>query len=237
MFLFKTFFMPISIIFLLFMIACSNDPTSAIPTEGSIKLSIKGVSNAAKTSLNKSVNNVVITSARIVIDEVEFESEADSVDFEFEEPFVQDLALNSSLQEINTVQVPFGTYEEMEVEIDELEDKDSPAFNQNPDLQNLSIRVEGFLGNDSSNTFIFTSDLSETQEREFDPPLVLDETSPSTNVVITIDTATWFVDDNGDPLDPTVGSNRDDIEDNIKASIKIFEDEDDDGEDDDGDDD
>ena len=215
-------------------IGCSS-PTSS-PTEGRIKISVKGVANTAANSLSKSASVVTITSARVVIEEIEFESSIeDSIDFELEEPFVQDLAVDSSLHEIATVQVPFGIYEEMEIEIGKLDEEDGAVFTQNPELQNLSIRVEGLLNGDPTNPFVFTSDLSAEQKREFEPPLIIDETTPSTNVVLTIDLATWFVDNNNNPLDPTLAENRSLIERNIKASIQVFEDEDDDGEDDDGD--
>jgi hypothetical protein len=125
----------------------------------------------------------------------------------------------------------------MEVEISRLTPDDSAAFAQNPQLQNLSIRVEGFQNGDPTNTFIFTSALSATQEWEFNPPLLVDATSPSTNVVLTIDLGTWFVDKNNNPIDPTVAGNQRQIESNIKASINMFEDDDDDGQDDDDDDD
>jgi len=219
-------------IFLL-QIACSKSPTSSVSAEGSIKFSIKSVSNSAANKFNKAVNSVTITSARVVIKEIEFESSVeDSVDFEFEEPFVQDLVVDTSLHEIGTVQVPFGTYKELEIEIDKLKEKDGTAFTQNPELQNLSIRVEGYLNGDPNSTFVFTSDLEAEQEREFSPPLVIDENSPSTNVVLTINMGMWFVDSNNNPLDPTLSENRSRIEKNIKNSLKVFKDEDDDGKED-----
>lgn len=219
-------------VLLLLYINCS--PTASVPTEGRIKVSVRALGGAASNASSKLANSVTITRAQVVIREIEFESSIkDSVDFEFEDPFVQDLAVDSSLHVIGNVQVPFGTYEEMEIEIAKLEDKDGAAFTQNPDLQNLSIRVEGFLNGDPNSTFLFTSAISAEQETEFDPPLVIDETTPSTNVVLTIDLRTWFVDNNNNPLDPTLEGNRSIIENNIKASINVFEDEDDDGEDDD----
>ncbi len=216
-------------------IGCS--PTSPVATEGRVKISIRSAGNSASNSLAKLVNAVSITSARVVIEEVEFESSnRDSMDFELEQPFVQDLAVDTSLHEITTIQLPFGTYEEMEIEIGRLDQEDGAAFTQNPDLQNLSVRVEGFLDNDPTKTFTFSSDLSAEQEREFDPALIVDATSPSTNIVLMIDLGRWFVDNNNNPLDPTLAQNQNAIERNIKASIKVFEDDDDNGEDDDDDD-
>jgi hypothetical protein len=215
--------------------ASSPDP---IPIAGTLKISVKSVYSGAfnKSMGNTAVLSVTITSAQLVIDEIEFESDAgDSLDFEFEEPFIQDLSLDTNLHEIQTVQVPFGTYEESEIEIDKLTEKDSLLYAQNPELQDRSILVEGFLDDDTSQIFVFSSDLSVGQEREFDPPLVIDENSPSTNIVLIVNLDTWFVDEDGDPLDPRSPGNRETIEENIKNSIDLFEDEDDDGEEDDDD--
>ena len=154
-------------------LGCSS-PTSSVPTEGLVKISVKSLAPGSSKSLRKSAEPVTITNARIVIAEIEFENTVkDSVDFELEDPFVRNLAVDTSLHEIATVELPFGSYKEMEVQVDELEAKDSTAFAQNPQLQHLSIRVEGFVGTNSADTFVFTSDLSAEQEREFDPPLVV----------------------------------------------------------------
>ena len=220
---------------LIFQLGCDNYSTSPTPVSGLLKISVKSVYSGAFNKISaKSITSVTISSAQVVIDKIELESDlGDSLDFEFEEPFVQDLALDTNVHEIQTVQVPFGTYKESEIKIDELEEEDSTAFAQNPELQNLSILVKGFIDGDTSQTFVFSSDLNAEQEREFDPPLVLDENSPSTNIVLIINLDTWFVDEDGDPLDPRSPNNRETIEENIENSIDIFEDEDNDGEDDD----
>ena len=232
---FRKYFLFLSTILLTLYLGCSS-PTSSVKGEGQISIVIKSITNTCIYPLNKPVASVTITSARIVIEEIEFESSVEGrFDFELEEPFVQDLAVDTSSHEIATVQVPFGVYEEMEIEIDKLDATDAPTFVQNPQLQNLSIRVEGFLDGDAANTFVFTSDLSEEQEREFNPPLVIDETTPSTSVVLTLDMGMWFVDNNNNTIDPRLESNRSLIESNIKASLGVFEDDDDDEDDSDDD--
>ena len=214
-------------------LSCSNNPSSSVPTSGTVKISIKSVSTASSNNtLGKTAAAVTITSARVIIDEIELESIFDdTLDFEFEQPFVQDLMAGSSnIYEIGTIQVPFGSYKEMEIEIDDLKAEDGAVYTQNPELEDLSIRVEGYLNGDTNNTFVFTSDLNEEQEREFNPFLILDENSPSTSIVLTIDIDAWFMGGTGTPLDPSSPSNKSIIENNIKNSIDVFEDEDDDGE-------
>lgn len=212
-----------------------TDPTSPEVTEGTVKISLKRVGNI--TALGKSLNNaafVTISSAQVVIEEIEFENSfGDSLDFELEEPFVKDLLVGTTLHQIETIQIPFGSYEESEIEIDELNPSDSTTYAQNPELQDLSILVKGYLNDDPLQTFTFSSALEAEQEMEFEPPLILNEASPTTNIVLTVNMDMWFVDSIGNPLDPTDLSNKNQIEENIKNSIDVFEDEDDDGEDDD----
>ncbi len=219
--------------FLFSLPACDNNPAANDPTGGQIKISIKSVTGTTQGALGKIMSAVTITSAQVVIEEIEFESSyEDTMDFKLAEPFVQDLLSGSNLHEITTVEVPFGTYKEMEIKIDKLDEEKSAAYAQNPELRNLSIRVEGYLNNERSSAFVFESDLSQEQEQEFNPSLVLDETNPATNLVLTLDMASWFVDSNNQPLDPNLAENKSRIESNIKSSFTVFEDEDDDGEED-----
>lgn len=232
------FVLTLSGVILMTQLSCGDNPTSSTPNTGTVKISVKGVSlNSSAASVKTAgiqAGLVTITSARVVIDKIEFESSVgDTLDFEFEQPFVQDLVVGSDIHEIGTVQVPFGSYKETEIEIDDLGSEDGAVYTQNPELQNRSIVVKGYLNNDSQETFTFTSDLSEEQEREFEPPLVLDQDSPSTNVVLFINMDMWFVDKSGTLVDPRSPNNKEIIEENIKASLEIFEDEDDDGDRDD----
>jgi hypothetical protein len=218
--------------------ACDQLPLDVSKAKlGTVKLSIRRTAtNPVNKMASPQGSGVVITSARVVIEKIKFDSPlADSLDFRLRQAFVQDLNTLDTLYVIENIPVPFGTYKEMEIEIDDLEPEDGQAYIDNPELQGLSIRVTGYVHGDTTQPFVFTSDLSGEQEREFNPPLVLDENSPSTNVVLMIDMARWFVDASGNPVDPRDAANRELIENNIKASIDVYEDEDDDGERDDHD--
>ena len=216
-------------------LGCSSNPISSVPTSGTIKISIKSISSGAPASaskiLGKAAALATITSARVVIERIRFDSSVDdTLDFRFQEPFIQDLMVGSNLYEIGTAQVPFGSYKRSRIKIHDLDPEDGTVYTQNPDLQNRSIFISGFLNNDPNLAFEFTSDLNEEQEREFNPVLILDENSPSTSIVLTIDIDAWFMDSAGTPLDPSAPTNKSIIEDNIKNSIDVFEDEDDDSE-------
>lgn len=215
-------------------ISCSDSPTSSVPTSGTIKISVKGVAGGAPNSVGKlsdiTSGHVTITSATVVIEKIKFESSVhDTLDFRFRQPFVQDLVVGSSVNVIETIQVPFGSYKESEIEIDDLGPDDGGTYTQYPELQDRSMVIKGYLNGNSDDNFVYTSKLSEEQKREFQPPLVLDENSPSTNIVLTLDTGLWFVDRSGNPLDPRSSNNKSIIEDNIKNSMEVFEDKDDDG--------
>jgi len=218
--------------FVLFTIGCSSNPASSNGDLGSIKISVKANTAGSSSAKIGSVQSglVTITSAHIAIEKIRFDSTIDdTLNFRFRSPFVRDLALDTNLNVIETVQVPFGTYKESRITIADLDPEDGDVFNQFPELQDNSIVIKGYLNDDPLQAFTFATDFTEQQKRQFSPPLVLDASSPSTSVVLSIDMSAWFVDQNGNLLDPRSLNNASDIEDNIKASIEIFEDQDDDG--------
>ena len=70
------------------------------------------------------------------------------------------------------------------------------------------------------------------QELDFFPPLVIGE-SVSTNITIAVGLDSWFLNANGQPVNPETGNknmeNENLIKENIKNSIETFEDNDRDG--------
>ncbi|MCI0551743.1 MAG: hypothetical protein L0287_12385 [Anaerolineae bacterium] len=214
---------------------CSNDTMSS--SGGRLKLSIKAMAGSLPKSASPQAQQVTITSAKVVLSKIELESSnKDSMDFMSGIPLVVSLNLTGAMTPLNTVSVPFGTYEELELEISKLDSTDGQVYTANPDLQNLSVSVKGYVDGDTTAVFLFTSALYAEQEQEISPPLVVDANTPNANIVLTIDTTTWFSDKNGGVLDPRDPQNQTAIERNIKASVNMFEDDDDDGEPDDDDD-
>lgn len=226
----------IGVVLSFILAGCEKDPMSG--TSGNLKLSIKAMSGALAKETDAQAQQVTITSAQVVISEIEIESTSeDSLDFVSEIPLIVNLNLAGTMTQISTISVPYGTYDEIEVEICKLDTSDGQGYTTNPNLQNRTIFVSGYVEGDSNAVFTFTSAIKLEQEQEFNPPLVIDASSPNTNVVLTIDATTWFSDGAGGYLDPRLPQNQKAIERNIKASIKAFEDDDDDGKDDDHDDD
>jgi len=213
---------------------CGKNPQSS--SSANLTLSIRAMTGGLNKNASPPAPQVTITSAKIVIGKIEFETSLrDSMEFKSRTPLVVALDLTGKPTPIGAVSIPLGTYSEMEFEIRRLWPNDGQVYLDNTDLQNRSIAVRGYVNGDTSAVFVFTSALEEEQETEFSPPLVVDANSPQTNVMLTLDTTVWFSNGAGSYLDPRVGQNQQAIERNIKASIQAFEDED--GDDDDDDDD
>ncbi|MCL7978818.1 MAG: hypothetical protein M8865_02880, partial [marine benthic group bacterium] len=82
----------------------------------------------------------------------------------------------------------------------------------------------------------FVSNLSQEQEMELAPPLVVGD-GTAANVTLQVDVSTWFFAEDGVTLiDPSTAStgqpNESVVEENIQNSLHVYEDDDRDGEDD-----
>ena len=154
-------------------------------------------------------------------------------------PVLLDLPLGGGAAQAFTVEVASGTYDELEFEIHKPEDDgdgDDAAFlAAHPDFRDVSIRVTGSY---NGTPFTYTTDLSEEQEQALVPPLSL-ETATATDLTLFVDIDNWFRTRAGTLLDPASanegGANESLVEDNIEASVDVFEDDDRDGDDDDDD--
>jgi len=109
------------------------------------------------------------------------------------------------------------------------------AMGTHPEFDQRSVRV---VGSWNGVPFVFTSDVSAEQETEFSPPLTVDGTT-GTDLTLFVDISTWFL-VNGALVDPSQATDpqplASQVKENIKASIRAFEDDDRDGEDDRGED-
>jgi len=149
-------------------------------------------------------------------------------------PAVFEVPMDGSVEQVLAADVPPDTYEELEFEIHRLSGDAAEAaaiLAQYPELAETSILVEGTFNGEA---FEYRERLSETQEIEFDTPLVVEEGSGSTNLTLTFDVGGWFIGAGGALLDPRVAGesgNRERIRDNIRRSLRAFEDSDRDGRD------
>ncbi len=149
-------------------------------------------------------------------------------------PAVFEVPMDGSVDQILVADVPPDTYEELRFEIHRLSGDRPEAreiLEKHPELAETSVLVVGTFNGEP---FEFRETLSEVQRVEFDTPLVVEEGSGSTNLTLTLDLADWFLDSKGRLLDPrTIGesSDRDRIRENIRRSLRAFEDSDRDGRD------
>lgn len=211
----------------------TNDDTTSLSLSLAVQNSNQATDNTTQSS------HLTITEAKILIREIELESDLeddgiadDSLDFETG-PVAVNLNLDGSLNPISVNEVPAGRYDEIEFEIHKPEDNETPP---DPDFkigtsgdERFSVIVRGtYNGQD----FLYRSTENMEQEIELGSPLIIEEGQGNINVTLTIDLSRWFVDENGNELDPTLEDNRDEIDESIKRSFEAFEDNDEDGEED-----
>lgn len=194
-------------------------------------------------SISDGANTLVITKAEVVLREIELKRvevvdcdvipEPDACEKFEVGPVLINLPVDGTTSTEITIEIDPGSYTEVEFDIHKVsnDDPEDAAFRAaHPDLLDTSIRVQGTF---NGVAFTYVTDLNEEQEFDLVPPLVIDENTASTNLTIVLDLATWFVDVQGNLIDPNSankgGDNENLVKDNIKASIEAFEDRDKDG--------
>ncbi len=184
---------------------------------------------------------LVLTSVEIVLREIELRrSDTSDCDLLGENddgcekvevgPVLVSVPVDGSGSQEFSIRIPEGSYDQIEFDIHKVSSSD-PADAQflvdNPDYRDLSIRVVGTF---DGLPFVFETDLDVEQELDFFPALQIDA---STNITIEVGLDSWFLDANGQTVNPETGNkdgaNENLIKDNIKNSIEAFEDNDRDG--------
>ena len=145
------------------------------------------------------------------------------------QPLLVDVPVDDALHPMILVPLPEGTFRELEAKLRPA--REGASFNAaNPNLIGQSVRVEGSF---KGTPFVFTSPVRAKLEMEFDPPLVIDETTK--NATVSIDVRNWFLDADGAVIDPATATSGSSallrIENNIRRSFHAFEDDDERGED------
>ena len=145
------------------------------------------------------------------------------------DPVLIDVPVDDAAHTVLSVPLTQGTFSKLEAK---LEPSRNATFDAaNPNLVGKSVRVEGTF---KGTPFVFTSAVRSSLEMEFAPPLVID--ANTTNATVSIDVRKWFLDRDGNVIDPTTATagteSLSQIEDNIRRSFHAFEDDDHSGEDD-----
>ena len=144
-------------------------------------------------------------------------------------PLLVDVPVDNSLHPVINIPLAAGTYRELEARLGPARDNATVFNTANPNLVGKSVRVEGTF---KGAPFVFTSSVNAKLEMEFNPALVIDETTK--NATVSIDVSKWFLNSSGQAIDPTTGtqgSNMSQIENNIRRSFHAFEDDSERGED------
>mgnify|MGYP001366367564 CR=1 FL=1 len=239
----KQFLILLSLLVLL--AACNETPTS-VKSAGQVRFAMYYASNAsiarsAATSFNGvPTDSIVFTRARFVLEHIELKSERESLEVRTS-PIVAELDLSSAIHDITLNTIPFGSYMELSFEIHRVDSADlssvpaadRPLFADFLQNGRSSVIVEGNIyKGGTAEPFTFRSRVNAEQEQEFHPPLVVSETKSVTNVTMSIQSGGWFRAADGSLLDPRDAANGSVIDENIKSSIRVFEDENHDGNDD-----
>lgn len=212
------------------VIGCGGDPPVATSTTGTLNIGVAVYDGAAgsqitgedEPALAAQVSSLQITSARIVLSSIKIHSAVgDILDFSVSSPVVIDLNLNGSVQDLASITVPIGYYNRTEFKIDAVESTDTVAWNADPEMRSISIRIEGYVEGDAASTFIWTSNLDE--EQVFEPTNSFYVGGGATSLVIMLDHSAWFTDPVGGILDPRVAENHSQIENNFKGAFDVDE--------------
>ncbi len=219
---------------------CKDSSTQPV-SSGQISLSTRySASSLVKVSATSSaVDSIRITRARFVLKKIEFETSSDSTEFKTS-PLVIELDLTGSVQIIGVANVPFGTYEEIEFKVHRIDSSnisglsaiEKASFADFLVAERYSIIIEGIVykNGGAGQAFVFRSKVDAEQEYDLNPHLVVSEANPAANVTMVVNSFGWFRGSGGILLDPTDSGNESLIGENLKASIKVYKDDDRNGE-------
>lgn len=242
--------------------AC-GDSTSPLPGSGqNVSLSFSGVRPAgisgAMTVLSGTGDTMVlasgedtlrITSIEVVLREIELERASASVscDSTLDADACEEISLGPQLVSLPlvpgvsaalTAPIDSGSYRKVKFDVHKPggDALDQAFIAAHPEFATISIRVRGTF---NGTPFTYTSALDEEQEFTFDPPFVVDASGASTSLTVRLDVSLWFRQSgSGALIDPATanvgGVNEGVVQENIKNSIKAFEDHDRDGDERDG---
>lgn len=166
--------------------ACSSDDTTEQPV---LSVNFNTVTSpfntqAETSSLNKQAASgaFVFNDGFIKLSEMEYEAESandiQSVEFELEQVVVIDFATGIPTPDIRAIEIPAGTYEEVEIEVELFDENDEPSVVLNgtytaPDGSAHPVRFEFNSGEtfevEREGTIVFAEGRSAIAEITFDP--------------------------------------------------------------------
>lgn len=201
---------------------------------------------ATNDTITAGSDTIVVTQAQLVLREIELKrvdagncagQPGDCEEVELG-PALIDLPLTATVTPVFTDTLPPGTYQRVDFEVHKVTrdaPEDATIRLAHPEFVEKSIRVQGTYNRQA---FVYESDLDVEQELRLSPALTVTAGSGSTNLTIRVNLDGWFRSVSGTLLDPASGNkgavNESLIKDNVKRSMKAFEDRDTDGDERDG---
>jgi len=217
----------------------TNTGKQAVGVSFATKAPVAAIAQNVAYSITQTsgANTLVITKAQLVLRELEVKlsaattcstgTTADSCEEIQLGPMLIDLPVTDAVATPITAQVPAGTYREVEFDIRRpgTDPADQAFVAANPNFANVSIRVEGTF---NGTPFVFTSEIDQEVQIDFNPPLVV--TDGSNNATIAVDIRSWFRNPDGSLINPATanpnGTNTGVVSERIKVSLRAFEDDD-----------
>ncbi len=182
-----------------------------------------------KSALTKAVaSHVTVSSAKVMLKTIQFHSTSDTDSLDFNSAaLVVDLDLAGGITTVGPIDIPVGSYDKVSFRLhkpDTGEDNLDPDFYEVGGSDRYSVVVAGIH---ADTAFTYKSRRGEKQRLEFDPPLVVTDTTTLVNVTLSVDVYSWFVNfETGADLNPSDPNDESDIDDAIRESFRGFEDND-----------
>ena len=220
-----------------------------------------GTSGLHKVSSTSSIDSIVVTRVRVVLKDLTLKSQDNEyIGMNHEDgtahpeynssqaedttqicehsnqelaPFVLDLSLTDSVQQISIDNIPSGTYVAVKFEIhridqdeiDSLSSAEQATFADFLAGNRYSVIIDGnYYQNGQPTAFTYKSQINAEIELPINPPLVVDSTSTTVNLTLRISSAGWFVDSNNNLLDPTDSTNAYIIDHNLQSFLTAYKD-------------
>jgi hypothetical protein len=221
----------------------------------------QGTSGLYKVSSTSSIDSIVVTRVRVILKDLKLKSQSnEDVDMDHEDgtahqsydynhfedstqicehssqrlaPFVLDLSLTDSVQQISIDNFPAGTYDGVKFEIHRIDQDDIDSLSSAEQAtfadflagSRYSVIIDGnYYQNGQATPFTYKSQIDAEIELPINPPLVVDSTQTTVNLTLRISSAGWFVDSNNNLIDPTDSTNAYIIDQNLKNFLSAYRD-------------
>jgi hypothetical protein len=221
----------------------------------------QGNSGLYKSSSTSTIDSIVVTRVRVVLKHLRLKSQSnEDVDMDHEDgtahqsydynhfedstqicehasqrlaPFVLDLSLADSVQQISIDNFPAGTYNGIKFEIHRIDQDDIDSLSSAEQAtfadflagSRYSVIIDGnYYQNGQATPFTYKSQIDVEIELPINPPLVVDSSQTAVNLTLRISSAGWFVDSNNNLIDPTDSTNAYIIDQNLKSFLSAYRD-------------